>query len=406
MATTLGLLTLLVSAAIVAAVAIRHPGAAMPLVIGFLARCSVALFDSEVYRLPGQDDAIRYDYFAYYWSRNGVMGTLEYVKTGAALYTWIASVLYAVFERSRLMMQGINVLFGSLMVFYVWRLATLINDNSRLALWAGWFAALFPSLVFFSSIMLREVVVAFPLLFGVYHLTKWHRYRQNIDIALAVAGLVVSMAFHSGGVAVLFGGVIWIFGNWLRSIVRAEYSELGRSTLALLAAVAVVAAVMSTGFGMNKFHAVTSGELDDLSAQQDLFARGRTAYLDDLRAEQPIDLVWQAPIRLTYFLFAPFPWMITAAFDVVGLLDSCFFLALSWRTWRSRRWLARHPQALMVLGVFAAMAITFALAVSNYGTAMRHRSKMLPLFIAAAIALPSRRSSLVDRRLPFTTQHG
>lgn len=404
MATILGLLTLLIGAAVIAAVAVRCPAVSAPLITGFLARCSVALIDSEVYRLPGQDDAIRYDYFAYYWSRNGVMGTLEHLQTGAALYTWVASVLYAVFERSRLMMQGINVLFGSLMVFYVWRLAALIGENQKLALRAAWLAALFPSLVFFSSIMLREVVVAFPLVFGVYYLTKWHRDRRNIDIAFAVLGLLVSMAFHSGGVAVLLGGAIWICGNWVRSIVRGDYRQLGRSTLALLAAGAVIAAVVSSGFGMGKFNAVTSGELHDLNAQQDVFARGRTAYLDDLRAEQPLDLVWQSPIRLTYFLFAPFPWMITAGSDVVGLIDSLFFLALSWRTWRSRRWLGKHPQALMVLGVFGAMAITFALGVSNYGTALRHRSKMLPMFIAAAIALPiPRRSAERDYRLMPST---
>ena len=94
--------------------ALRHRSFAAALLTGFLLRAAVAFIDAYVYLLPGHADSLRYDHFAFYWARNGVLGTFDYISTGANLYTWLLSFFYALFERSAFMMQGVNVLFGSL----------------------------------------------------------------------------------------------------------------------------------------------------------------------------------------------------------------------------------------------------------------------------------------------------
>jgi hypothetical protein len=110
-------------------------------------------------------------------------------------------------------------------------------------------------------------------------------------------------------------------------------------------------------------------------------------YLSDLRADSPGALVLQAPIRVAYFLFAPFPWMLEEVSDVFGVIDSGLFFILIARVVRRRKALTENPSTMLVLGVFGAMALVFALGVSNYGTALRHRNKMLPLLIAASLSL-------------------
>ena len=391
MPTLLGVVGLLIGLIVVFAIAGRHRAIAAPLLIGFALRAILALIDSEVFKLPGQDDSYSFDFRAYYISQKGFLGTFEHLSTGVALYTWFISAMYAIFERSRLMMQSINVLFGSLIIFNAWRLTRVISDDARRSLIAAWMVALFPSLIFFSCVMLREVAVAYPLSLGVYYFDSWQRHKKQHHLVAGVAGLLVSMAFHSGGFAVLLGAGVWLFGQTLRALFRGQVVQFVRSSLALSVAIGAVAFAVSSGFGMEKFHAVESGELSELKAQQGNFARGRTVYLADLSAETPADLLWQAPLRLTYFLFAPFPWMLEEATDLVGLVDSCFFLFLCARVWRARRVLTEYPRAVVVLGVFAAMAFTFALGVSNYGTAQRHRNKMLPLLIAGSMSLPGRK---------------
>lgn len=407
MSLPLGLAALLLSSAVIAMRATRLRGIAAPLAVAFALRAFLAVIDAVVFTLPGHSDSLRFDAFANYWARNGVAGTLDHFGSGAALYTWVVSVFYALFDRSALMMQALNALFGALVVENVWRLTLAISNDHKQARLAAWCVAIFPSLVYFSSVLLREVAVAYPLSLGVCHLALWQRDRKPKQAFIGVAAIIVSMSFHSGSLAVLLAGGAWLAGTSVRAALRGQYRQLLRSVVALSLAAVAAFAVTSSGFGMEKFSAVEAGGFEDIGVQQGQFARGRTAYLADVHPETAADLVWQLPLRLTYFLFAPFPWMLADAADLVGVIDSLFFLYLSTRIWRARRELPQYPRAAMVFGVFAAMAVTFAVGVSNYGTAHRHRNKMLPLLVAAAMALPTRRRSrqrLISPVLPASAE--
>jgi hypothetical protein len=153
----------------------------------------------------------------------------------------------------------------------------------------------------------------------------------------------------------------------------------------------VVAVVLASGYGQQKFEGLQSGDLSALSAKQGNFARGRAAYLEDLHATSTTDMIWQTPIRVTFFLFAPFPWMLESAADAFGVVDSLLFVILIGWAVRNRKAVTEVPLRLLTLGVFGAMAVVFAIGVSNYGTAVRHRGKMLPLLVAAAASIPGRR---------------
>ena len=80
--------------------------------------------------------------------------------------------------------------------------------------------------------------------------------------------------------------------------------------------------------------------------------------------------------------------MLSTPSDVVGVADSAFFFLLFLRIWRRRREFTGRRDRILLLAVFAAMALTFAIGVSNYGTALRHRNKMLPLLMAVAFSVP------------------
>ena len=391
MSTALGLMSLLLAVVVVFAVAARNKVFAAPLLAGLVTRASLAVVDALVFVLPGHSDSLRFDFFAFYQARNGVAGTFDHIATGADLYTWLISFFYAVFDRSPLMMQGINVLFGTLIVLNVGRITAHLGGSPRLVRQAAWLAALFPSLNYFSAVLLREVAVAYPLSLAVLYLAYWYRERRWWQMLVAVLSLLVSMAFHSGSLAVLLAVGLWLMGSWLRSLFSQGFRNLGRNSVALVAGGAALAFVFASGFGMSKFKSVQQGDVETLSQTQSSFARGRTAYLEDLHPESPAEVVLQTPIRLTYFLFAPFPWMLSAGSDVLGVVDSVFFFFLFFRIWRQRSLVATRRESMLVLAVFGAMALTFAMGVSNYGTALRHRNKMLPLLIGVALSVPWRR---------------
>jgi hypothetical protein len=370
--------------------AVRSSELAAPLSAGFALRASLACIDALFARLPGANDGAGWDRVAAYFARNGIEGTFEYIGTGHNLYIWGMSVFYALLGRSPFLIQSINVVLGTMMIGVVYNLSLELCSDVAAARRAAWLIALFPSLIFFSSVLLREVAVSLPLLVSVLYLVRWYKTRRLGLAVAALCFLLVSMAFHSGGLAVLLFAGIWLIGVWVRALLTGRLEGVARNTVALVIGLAVVAWVLASGFSQQKFHGLETGDIAALSERQEGFAQGRTAYLEGLHATSAADLIWQTPIRLVYFLFAPFPWMLHTGSDAFGFVDSMLFVVLVVRVARNRKELANNPTSFMTLGVFSAMAIVFAIGVSNYGTALRHRNKMLPLLIAAAMSLPGR----------------
>jgi len=392
----LGFTTLFLAFGVVAAVATRNREIATPIMVGFGVRAAAAVVDAYVFPLPGNSDGPGWERGAVYYARNGLAGTFEYIGTGHELYKWMMSVLYALFGRSPLMIQGINVLLGTLIILNTWRLAKQLGGEERSCRIAAWVVTLSPSLIFYSATLQREAAVTYPLTLAGVALAKWYNQRRPTQLLGAFAALLVSMAFHSGGAAVLVFAGLWLSGSWLREAVTLRFRNFGRNTVALALGLTVLGVVLASGFGMQKFNGLETGDMAVLGERQDGFSRGRAVYLGDLRADSPGALVLQAPIRVVYFLFAPFPWMLSEVSDAFGVIDSGLFFILIARVVRRRKTLTDHPSTMLVLGVFAAMALVFALGVSNYGTALRHRNKMLPLLIGASLSLglPLRRREL------------
>lgn len=386
-----GFAFLLVGFTFVAYAAGKNRELAAPILVAFTLRSIALIVDVYFYRLPGAGDGIGWDRVATYWARNGVGGTFEYVHLGHRFYVWLMSVLYAIFGRSRFMIQSINVTLGTLMLVSAAQIAWRLSNDVKVSRQVAWIIALFPSLICFSAILMREVAVAYPLTVAVLYLTRWYQERRPTQMFFALLMLIVSMSFHSGAAAVLVVAGLWIAGNWLKNLVTLRFEHIGRNTIALLVGIGAIAAVLSSGFGLYKFQGLEEGGLAALSGRQDNFSHGRAVYLQDLRAETPSDVVLQAPIRLVYFLFAPFPWMLSEVSDLFGIVDAALFLYLVLRAIARRKSLRTNPATLLVLGIVGTMAMTFAAGVSNYGTALRHRNKMLPILIAASAAIPSAR---------------
>ena len=84
--------------------------------------------------------------------------------------------------------------------------------------------------------------------------------------------------------------------------LREDFVTWGAIASLWCAGALAIAFVFSSGFGMQKFKNVESGEVDKLSETQTNFARGRAAYLQDLHPESPTDVAIQAPLAAGLFL--------------------------------------------------------------------------------------------------------
>ena len=126
----------------------------------------------------------------------------------------------------------------------------------------------------------------------------------------------------------------------------------------------------------------TTSAINWLAKEQASRAHGRAAYLKGMLPSSYFDLVWQTPIRVVYFLYAPFPWMVRTTEDILGLLIAAlnFLATILFLSSLSVIW--RNPLSRRLAYIIIGLVIIFALTTSNYGTSVRHTSKIMPLVLA------------------------
>jgi hypothetical protein len=385
-ADVLGWASLSISAVILGTIALRTPAVRGPLLVAFMLRAGAALVQWYVTPLPASDaDAIRFEAMGYDLARLGVLGVLEQLTRVEHVYAWIIGVLYALTDRSPLMIQVLNVLLGTLVVWNVFALARLLwgDDAARRA---AWVAAVLPTPVLFSAIILREVMIVYPLTLGVLWLARWYVTNGGGYLLGAFVAFSTATAFHVFAFTVVGAAALVVLVRWFSLLTHGKPH---RALATFVAGLVVLAAFsVALAYGWSRYEYLEAMMLRSFQVQQEFTSAQRAGYLEDMTVTSPAALVWQAPIRMVYFLLMPFPWRVSAAVDVVGLLDALVYLGLLWYLLRGARRIWSNGPARASLFLAMTAITVFSLAVSNYGTAIRHRAKVAPILIAvAAVAM-------------------
>jgi hypothetical protein len=402
LADLLGWLTLFLGLALVLALAPKNRRLRLILVTAFLARAGLALVHYYITPLPDSGgDAVGFESIGWEWSRGGLFEAIGHFETGAFLYSWCISLVYAVTERSPLMIQAFNVFFGTLIVYNVYR-TSLLLWGAHIARRAAWLTALFPVLILYSAITLREVAIVYPLTLGALYLVRWHKSPRPLYLALALIGFAVSLAFHTGilGVFIALGGLLIL--KWVRSVPKPR--AFARYTFALLLCAGALAAIVASEWGLYKLGGNIQAlyDLERIQARQEVLTSGRTQYPEFLVTHSLEELAWKTPLRIVYLLFTPFPWMVRTALDALGLVNVALNLLLAGLVFRNIGRVRANPAAHTLFWILIALLLVFALNTSNYGTATRHAAKLLPLAVSLVVIPSLQKRSLAA---PTLTHH-
>jgi len=375
-----GGVSLIILAAITLSMSYKFSKIRLPLLIGG----SLALF--IVYLSFQGKNFLEDDGFqrlAEFWSSSGFPGVLEYFETGAFMYAWFMAVLYTLTDStSSLMIQAINVWLGTLLILNVY-LITKIVWSERPAIWASWVCALFPSLSLYSAWRVREALLTYLFTLSIYHFLVWLKRSKVQSFIIGFSVMILASVLHTA----FFAGIILYAGFPVFYSVKAFLKKRGgrliSNTVIALIAIGGLGLVIWSGVAFGKIQdLIQSGDLAIIAHKQESRAlAGRAGYLSDLVIRSPTDFFWQVPLRLIYLILTPFPWMVNNTKDIIGIIDVgiyAYFLSLIIKN--SHR-LKRSNVAWSVLIFCLGIACIFALGTSNYGTAMRHRSKVAPLLI-------------------------
>lgn len=385
----LGVTALVVSIALaIRLVARRTPALGPILGAAFGLRLAAALVHRFGTPLPDSGaDAVSFERIGWEWAQMGWGALGGNFGLGSTLYTWTVSVVYLVFGREALLLQTLNVAMGTGVVALAYLAASHLWNGSA-ARMTGWFVALWPSLILYSAIPLREAFFTFGLALATLGAVLWIARGSTRGFLLAFAGAGIATAYHGAGVVALLALILASVASVVRALVTARPSlprralELGGLAAALAAAWVVADEPLDHVGGASMF------TVETISARMALAQNADSGYLESLRADSWFDVAWQTPLRMAYFLFSPMVWDIEKASYLVGFFDAVLYLVVIISLARASPRLRKVPAAWFVAGLALLLLVALALNTLNAGTALRHRAKLAPLLLVLVTAAP------------------
>ena len=178
----------------------KWPSISKILFAALLIRIFVLLLGHYVLILPDSTaDAKSFEIAAWDLAKNGFFNLSDYYlgvrHIGSRFISLLIAIPYSLFGRSVLMAKSISLFFGVGTVFLGWKIANILWD-SKTANKVGWIIALFPSLILYSALVMREAYISFFLLLAVYGVVDWANTQSLKSIIIAMLGFVGASFFH------------------------------------------------------------------------------------------------------------------------------------------------------------------------------------------------------------------
>lgn len=119
-------------------------------------------------------------------------------------------------------------------------------------------------------------------------------------------------------------------------------------------------------------------------------ARGRIEYLGSILPETILEAIAFSWVGAMYFLFAPFPWMVSLVMDFVAMGEALLNLVYAGaaipgaQVFRTRTFAG---STALVVGIVVG-SVLYGLGTANVGTAVRHRQMVLwAIFLLGGIGI-------------------
>lgn len=357
----------------------------------FILRAVAAVLHQYLFTLPaGCCDAVVFEKLAWSWSMAGEATYYSLFNPSQTyVLSWLGASVYSVFGRDPFLLQMLNVFLGTVSVIVVYKTAKELMPE-KFALIPAWLFALHPTLIEQSAVFLREAVIVLFFALSIYYFVRWVKTLSPVHVLLSVLFMVVCSVFHGGMVFGLFALSLAVFLIIFRnSFITLQSRKVKRGFLPTLLIVIAGVFIVFTFIEIPRIAYI--GDLQNLFTLSELTERtsyalevrqmGTAVYLEWLTVSSPLDLVWQTPIRLAYFLYSPFPWDITEIRHIKGFIDSGFMLYITYLVVKFRKELWGNPIYRYLFILLIICTVVYSFGTTNFGTAIRHKAKFLPLIV-------------------------
>ena len=368
-------------------IALRLPDISRILYLALFLRILLIIIGHYVVPLPDSTkDAAGLEDLAWQYGQDGFFNALSlFPGLNSFFYSWIIGILYSLFGRSILMSQSFSLLFAVGSIVLAWFIAKKIWDE-HIAIKVTWIVALFPSIILYSILPLREVYCSFFLLVALVGIFYWVRYGGIKYIALAMFGFIAAAFFHG---PLIFGGVIFLFivlyssiKDLLKSLMNLRLNF--QSFILVIFVVMVLYPIFSNQIYIPKLGYYEDFKIGYLFSEARARMIGNASYSEILsinNSSGTIDIIYKIALRVLYFLFSPFPWDVEKLTHLIGMLDGFLYMFFVYLILSNIKIIWKDPFLRIILIILTFYFIMFALGVSNFGAGLRHRTKFVIMMV-------------------------
>lgn len=347
----------------------------MLLIMGGLLLRIFFLFWSEyfndIFALPNAGA----DEFTYYYNAMSALVKDKEFTGYALLFSWQARI----YGLSKVYGKFVNVLFSVSAITILRKMLIRLDVKEHVRTVTEAFACFLPNFAICSALLLRESLIVFWVAVSAYYLICWWQEDRFSYLLLALAASVGAAWLHSGMIAYTIGIVcVAVSARMSRSGRYFRLLSARTIVLSVLTTVVLFAVLMNLDIGLTSYFR-GADSIEDIVSIADAYEDGGSSYNANIVSNESLaGFVINTPFRMLYFLFAPMPWDWRGATDAIAFLMSglfygyVFFRSLPYAVGRKRNALI---SALFLISLLALMI--FGWGVSNSGTALRHRDKMV-----------------------------
>ena len=369
-------------------VASRYSGIIKIFYVALIIRIFILLIGYYITPLPDSTaDAQSFEGGAWDYAREGFFSIFDHYRGPDPYFiSFFISIPYSLFGRSILMAQSLSLLFGMGSIFLGWLIAKKLWNN-RIANTVGWTMALFPSLVLYSVLIMREAYICFFILVAMYGVVDWVRTDKLKSIIVATIGFIGATFFHGAMVTGLMAFTIIVGISNLKRFIKSLINY--RINIKILIFLLLI------GFGSGLYlagkiyvpylgNAKQTFNLDYILKKTALNTKGTASWPKWTIPTSPSELLYKSPIRSIYFISTPFPWDVKEIRHLIGMFDAFLYIYLIFLILKNLKVIWRDPVLKVILIILVCYVIVFGIGVGNFGTGIRHRSKFTGMFILLA----------------------
>lgn len=321
-----------------------------------------------------------YDYIKMMTENSGTDGGRLHI----GYFIILAVEFYFTNAPGRIPAAMLNVLVGSWVPVLVYRLSMQIFDNPRAARYAGLTLALMPSLVLFSAQTLKEPMVVFLEVLGLYSCVQICQLKIRLRYVLSLMIASMTVYYLRYYVLYVFAGTLFLsltIPLVFKSKFRDAFIVLGFLTSPLVFLVAYQSAI-------DELTEIKNDQTRRLMAYRDGFGQG-----DNLQSSSNVDNPFDITVTsqlipgflfgFVHLMYSPLPWHLAKG-SLRMLLTApemlWWYYNGTLRLYRGLRegWRINKADMLLPALFIAPLIFFYSLIFNNIGLAYRYRAQVLP----------------------------